>query len=197
MAKRTEIGIALFGVLIVAGIVAGIALPRDGGRTEELREVRQALDEAEAQLDVLDTELTKARDELAAAEASVDEAEAALAEAPAPPAPIYREVGAWSHNGFHVEVNSIEYWGTTLNSLESRLEIEAEGDYGLLDPVPTLAIVCFADGTRSIEIDDIPLEPLWSEERDRYEYEIAYQGGLYRILATLRQERECQSEAFR
>lgn len=71
-------------------------------------------------------------------------------------------------------MNSVEYWGTTLNALESRIEVEAEGDLVLLAPDPRLLPICFADGARHIEIDDLPLQPCWNQERERYEYEIAY-----------------------
>ena len=89
MTKRTEFGLAIVAALIVAGIVAGIMLPRDS-RNAELMETRQELDTAEMALDNAEDELASLEAQLAEANDDLSEAKAALAEAPTSPRPILR-----------------------------------------------------------------------------------------------------------
>lgn len=166
--NRTDVGLMIVAALAIAGIVVGVVFPIDDGTAAELEEARRALEGAQAELAERDTELVEVRAELA-------DAEAALAASPPPPPPIHREAGHWSYGEkISADVGSIEYWGTELSGLESTLMIEAEGEFGLLEPVPTLTIICYADGSRRTWIEGITLEPNWNEERERHEYEIAY-----------------------
>lgn len=193
--KRTGFGLAIVAALIIAGIVAGIIFPRDS-RNAELMEIREELDSAalalnasEGEVARLESTLAEVEGELADTQATLAETEAALAKtevalATAPPQPeqIFRQVGTWIYSDkITAEADSIIYWGSTISALESMLSIEAEGDFSLTEAVPTLVIVCYAEGTRRIWINNIPLEPIWNEERERTEYDIAY-----RISPTVR-----------
>lgn len=181
MTKRTEFGLAIVAALIVAGIVAGIMFPRDS-RNAELMEIRQELDGAELALDNaegevarLESTLAEVEGELADTQAALAKTEVALAAAPPQPQPILRQAGTWAYGDkITAEAGPILYWGSTIMALESMLSIEAEGDFSLAEPVPTLVVVCYAEGTRGIWIENIPLEPIWNDERERTEYEIAY-----------------------
>ena len=91
--KRTEVGIAIVAVVVIAGIVARIVLPFDNAKDAELRETRRDLDNAE--LVEPNADLVEVRADLADAQAELTEVRAVLATVPSAE-PIFREVGKWT-----------------------------------------------------------------------------------------------------
>ncbi len=153
--KRPEIRAALVGLLVLlvptAALISSCSSDENGG----LREANQELDRAEAELARLEVELARALD-------ARD--------------PIIREFGHQSYrNGkMSTVITSVTYFGSEYSGLESSIRIEAEGDFGIRDPVPVLVIRCQADGLRRVLVRNLTQEPQWNDEYARHEYFAAY-----------------------
>ena len=173
--KRTEIGLGIVGLLVIAGIVIGIVFLLDDGKDDELRETREALDVAQEEVAELDAALVEVEAELTEVQARLVETEVELAATPPLPAPIYRLHGTWFYSDqITAESELVEYWGSTITGTESKVSVVAEGEFALTEPVPTLVIFCYENGSRRIYVENVALEPSWNEERERIEYDVSY-----------------------
>lgn len=153
--KQPEIRAALFALLVLLVPTAVIISSCSSDENAELRQTNRALDRAEAELERLEEELAKALD---------------------PPDPIIREFGHQSYRDGKMStvITSVTYFGSEYSGLESSVRIEAEGDFGIQDPVPVLLIRCQADGLRRVLVRNLIQEPQWNDEHQRHEYVAAY-----------------------